>query len=44
MGCGCNKKKEKSNTTELINRAKKNIEQKKPMPLVAPKKKPIVKK
>jgi len=44
MGCGCNKKKDKATNTELINRAKKTAEQKKPLPIIAPKKKPIVKK
>jgi hypothetical protein len=37
MGCGCNKKKEKTNA-ELINKAKKVIE-KKQLPLVSIRKK-----
>lgn len=42
MGCGCNKKKSDKDNKELIARAKKVVE-KKPLPLVALKKKPVTK-
>jgi hypothetical protein len=42
MGCGCNKKKSDKEKKELISRVKKPVE-KKPLPLVALKKKPVAK-